>query len=286
MTNDISSKAMLVYLSVSAWSGRKLDRSATQEVTQNHEASSDAGRFNKQLLPKDALAPLVQIAGAARTYLYDHTLAWSDNGDRVMSSDNYFAVMERLRKYKAEFTATADKFCEDYDTHRERARLRLNTLFNDNDYPHSQDVRRKFDMRFGVMPLPSAGDFRVDLSEDELNDARAEIAESVNSRVQGAMLEVTEKIRDALKHLHQRLDETKGGTGRLHESALTNIEELLSRIPGLNLTNDAGLEDLRKTLATTFNGLEIKDIKKDDALRNDVMRQTDEILKNMQGVCC
>jgi len=286
MSNDISSNAMLVYLNTSMWSARKLDRSATREVTESHEASSDAGRFNKQLLPKDALAPIVQIAGAARTYLYDHTLAWSDNGDRVMSSMNYFEVMEQLRQFKAEFTQAVDEFCDEYLQHRERARLRLNSLFKDDDYPHEDDVKRKFAMTFGVMPVPVAGDFRATLPDDALEEARVEIANTVNARVQSAMTEVKDKVQDALKHLRQRLDETKGGTGRLHDSALTNIGEVLSRMPGLNLTNDAGLEELRKTLTTTFGGLEMADIKKSATVREDVMRQTDNILKQMQGLSC
>lgn len=285
MSNDISGRAMLVYLSVSAWSGRKLDRSATREVTDSHEASSDAGRFNKQLLPKEALAPITQIAGAARTYLYAHTLAWSDNGDRVMSSTSYFNVMPKLREFKADFDKAVDTFCDEYLQHRERARLRLNSLFKEDDYPHEQDVRRKFAMSFGVMPLPAAGDFRAALPDDELDEVRAEIEASVSGRVQSAMAEVWEEVRTTVSHLRRRLDETKDGTGRLHESALTNIEDLIARLPGLNLTNDAGLETMRKLLATTFNGLEMKDIKKSDAVRTDVMCQTDAILRQM-GISC
>jgi hypothetical protein len=275
------SNALLVYLNTSIWTARKLDRTATQEVTLSHSAASDAGRFNKQLLPKEALAPITQIAGAARLYLYDHTRPWSDNGDRVMSGMNYFEVMNQLRVFRAEFNAAVDTFCAAYTEHRERARLKLNTLFNDNDYPHEREVRRKFDMSFGIMPLPTAGDFRVELPDEALEEARAEIEAAVSGRMQAAMADVWGEVRTTVSHLRQRLEETKGGTGRLHDSALTNIEDLIARLPGLNLTNDAGLEDMRKLVATTFNGIEMKDIKKSDAVRADMMAQTDALLKQM-----
>jgi len=277
------SNALLVYLNVSMWSARKLDKSATHEVTENHAASSDAGRFNKQLLAKEALAPIAQIASAARTYLYDNTRPWGDNGDRIMTITNYFIVPERLRQFKAEFNAAADVLEATYTEQRERSRLRLNTLFHDSDYPQAHEIRRKFSMDYGIMPVPTAGDFRVDLPESALEEARTEIEKTVNARMNEAMSAVWEEVRGTVSKLRQRLEETRNG-GRLHESTLTNIEDLIARLPGLNLTNDAGLENMRKLLATTFNGIEMKDIKKSDAVRMDVMAQTDAIMKQMAGM--
>ena len=186
------SNALLVYLNTSMWSARKLDRTATHEVTENHAASSDAGRFNKQLLAKEALAPITQIASAARQYLYDNTRPWGDNGDRIMSITNYFIVPERLRQYKVEFNAAADALEATYTEQRERSRLRLNTLFHDSDYPQASEIRRKFSMDFGIMPLPSAGDFRVNLPDEALEEARAEIEKTVSDRMTTAMTEVWE----------------------------------------------------------------------------------------------
>ena len=58
-TSTLSTRAMLVSLSISQWSGRRLDREITDEVNQQHNAAADAGRYNKLLLPKEALAETV-----------------------------------------------------------------------------------------------------------------------------------------------------------------------------------------------------------------------------------
>jgi hypothetical protein len=280
-TENIASRAMLVSLKIGQWTARKLDKSATQEVTVNHAAASDAGRFNKQIIDKNSLLPMVQIAGAARTFFYQHTLPWSDNGDRVLSSDNYFTVMNRLRELKSDFKAAVDVFCRDYDMHRDRAKLHLNSLFNEADYPQSWEIREKFYMYFSVMPLPVAGDFRVAMGDDVVDEVRQEIEAQLTSRVQGMVQSIWTELVGTVSHLRDRLK----GDGPLFSSALDNIVDLIDRLPGLNITNDADLDAMRKELRLLTAGLDMKDIKKDDALRTSVIDKTTDILKQMQGFC-
>lgn len=280
-TENIASRAMLISLKIGQWTARKLDKTATQEVTVNHAAASDAGRFNKQIIDKNSLLPMVQVAGAARTYLYQHTLPWSDNGDRVLSSVNYFTVMDRLRELKGDFKNAVDVFCRDYDMHRDRAKLHLNSLFNEADYPQSWEIREKFYMDFHVMPLPVAGDFRVAMSDDVVDEVRQEIETQLNARVQGMVESVWMELVGTVSHLRDRLQ----SDGKLFDSTLDNIVDLLDRLPGLNITNDVNIDTMRSEIRKLTNGLEMKDIKKDDALRASVIDKTNDILKQMQGFC-
>lgn len=277
MTENIATRAMLINLSFGQWTARKLDREASAEVTNNHAAASDAGRFNKQIISKEALAPMAQIVGAARTYFYNHTLPWSDTGYRCLSSMIYFDVMDKLREFKAQFHAAADTFCAEYGEHRERARLRLNSLFKDAEYPAVEDVRRKFYMDFHVMPLPLAGDFRVDIGKDAADKVREELERDITSRVQGMVDTVWEELEKTVTHMRDQLTSGK----RLHDSTLDNMVDLLHRLPGLNITHDAGIEEMRKELATLTAGLDMKDIRKDSTYREVIAERADDILKRM-----
>jgi hypothetical protein len=81
---SLSSKAMLCTVSISAWSGYKYDREASEQVAEIHGAEKDSGRFNKRLVPRKELEEITKIIGKARR---DHefvTLPWSDNGYRVL----------------------------------------------------------------------------------------------------------------------------------------------------------------------------------------------------------
>ncbi len=80
---------MLCGLRISGWSARKLDRKVTDETNHAHGAASDAGRYNKALLAKDALAAVVTAANAARTFHYARTLPWLDDGARILPAAAY-----------------------------------------------------------------------------------------------------------------------------------------------------------------------------------------------------
>src|SRR5579884_3866071 len=81
---SLSSRAMLCSLSISMWSARKHDPAASEEIASRHGAKSDAGRYNKVLLPKQALAEIQKIVSEARHEHYFITLPWADDGYRVL----------------------------------------------------------------------------------------------------------------------------------------------------------------------------------------------------------
>ena len=111
-TPDVSltSRAMLCALSIGQWSARKHDREASEEIAARHGAKSDVGRYNKVLIPREALAKVQKIAGEARRKHYFMTLPWDDAGYRVLPAAAYMDHTDRLRTYAAEFGRAADAF--------------------------------------------------------------------------------------------------------------------------------------------------------------------------------
>ena len=72
---NLTHDAMLVSLRINSWSGRLYDRQASQQVAIHHDADTNAGRYNKRLLPKQAFAALAATMSNARTSHYANTLA-------------------------------------------------------------------------------------------------------------------------------------------------------------------------------------------------------------------
>ncbi len=52
---NLNDRALLVQLSVSQWTARKYDKKATQDVANTYGTSTQAGRYNKALLPANDL---------------------------------------------------------------------------------------------------------------------------------------------------------------------------------------------------------------------------------------
>ena len=92
---SLDRKAMLVSLSISQWTARKFDRKVTAETNQRYAANVDAGRWTKALVAREAIAKIASKAGAIRLVFLKHTLAWTDEGSRVVTVEIYQKLMRR-----------------------------------------------------------------------------------------------------------------------------------------------------------------------------------------------
>src|ERR1051326_3676415 len=120
---SLSHKALLVDLSISAWTGRKLDRQATSTVETTHNTAARVGNYTKRLLP-DAkeLDEVNKIAGSIRVWLYSQTLPWASEGYRILKSSNYLDFTAEYRAKKAEFERAVESLVIAYPDLKERAK--------------------------------------------------------------------------------------------------------------------------------------------------------------------
>ena len=112
----LASRAMLCSLSIAQWSARVHDPDASAEIAARHGARADVGRYNKVLIPRQALGDIQRIAGEARQDHYFMTLPWDDSGYRVLPAAAYMDHTAKLREYAAAFAAAVDVFASQFDS--------------------------------------------------------------------------------------------------------------------------------------------------------------------------
>ena len=61
---NITEKAMLVRLSISQWTGKKIDRKATDEMCETNNVSSDWAKAEKYLVAENELKKIQKKASA------------------------------------------------------------------------------------------------------------------------------------------------------------------------------------------------------------------------------
>jgi len=244
--NNLSDKAILVGLTISQWSGRKFDRKATQEVNDLH-ATKDAGRFNKLLIEGDGLRKITQVSGEIRTFHYKNTLAWSDFGERLLPSANYFTYTQKLSDLIRNFNDAVGVFVSEYDDLIADSKVRLNGLFNPNDYPTKVEIESKFKVLTSFQPLPQvSNDFRLSVgSTSEADRIRQEVEAEIAIRHNTAMEDVFQKAKDVINRITVTL---KNPDGRFQRTMIDNVSELVEMIPVLNYTNDPKLAKLTKEM--------------------------------------
>ena len=277
---DITEKALLVKLSISQWTARKYDPTATDEVIANHHASKDAGRFNKSLVDLDAVKTYQKAANEARTFHYKNTLPWGDDESRILPSANYLPYMEKMRKLKSDFEDATREFIDQYPGLIRDAERSLNGLFNPRDYPDQRQLTGKFNFAVYPAPLPDAGDFRVTLSQDEADRIRDEITSRTQEYIRDAIRDAWNRLRDAISHLEDKL---KDKDAIFRDSLVGNVRELCEILPRLNVTGDPDLAQVIDEAAATVARYDPEDLRNDPGDREAAVTAARDILKKIDG---
>ena len=280
-TEDIHKRGMLVSLRLSAWTARKYDKQITAKVNSEHNAVADAGRYNKMLLPGncESYKALLQCVGSIRTEHYANTLAWSDEGWRLLPTANYMAYVGMIRKRRAEFETLLDTFLAEYPQLREHAKIRLNGMYKEDDYPTVSEIRGKFGFYYDPMPLPAHGDFRLDgLPAEDLQQIEADTQDRVYKAVNEAMTDAWKRLHDCVKHIQER---TSQPDAIFRDSLIYNARELCDTLSRLNITGDKNLEAFRQEIENDLASNDPDTLRENDTLREDTATLADDILARM-----
>ena len=277
----IETSAMLVELSISCWTARKLDKRVSQEVDVSNGALARAGNYNKNLLAgTQKLDNIIKFAANARAWHNANTLPWSDNGLRLLPVDNFLRYKERLGELDQEYNALVQDFLTSYPNLVDAAAFKLGTLFDRSEYPDVEDVAGKFRFRYTFSPVPTAGDWRVNIGQQAREELENQCNNVIEERVKGAMKEAWSRLHDCLSHVSERLEDSGDETKRkvFRDSLVGNVHELIDMLKVLNVTKDPELERARALMAQTFTGLEADDLRGDADTRKGVKAEVDAIL--------
>ena len=286
-TSDIHSRAMLVRVSVKSWEARRFDRKVTDEVNATHGAAKEAGRFNKHLLGGRKAAPqhaaALSAAGAVRQELYAQTLPWADEGWRLLPTANFDTFTDAMRKRRGAFDTAVSEFVDAYPSLVEGARILLNGMFREGDYPAAHEVGARFSVEVEFSPVPAQGDLRVALPAETVADIERRTAERVERATQDAMQDAWSRLRDVVAKLRAKLAEKRddGRPAIFRDSLIGNVRDVVDILARLNVTGDDGLEQVRAQVEAEFAGLSPESLRKSAPARDAAVNKADAILATM-----
>lgn len=281
---NLDTCAMLVEFNASVWTARKLDKSTTDEVVASKNAAAkDSARVNKFLLAgRTELDVVQQMVNRARNYVYDHTLPWSDSGLRLLPTANFVSFTERMNQFEEEFEMLVSDFVNIYPTLITAQAMALGDMFKRDDYPTANEIMTKFAFRVGFLPVPTAGDFRVDIGNEAQAELKAKLEAMAEERVEAAMRDIRTRLKEHLKRMSDRLttDYVQGEAKqrRFHDSLVDGALELCDLTKSLNVINDAALEQARKELESALLGVTPQELRKNEGIRQDTKKAVDAIL--------
>jgi len=277
----VARAAMLVDLHISVYSGRKQDKATQGEVTTaKGSGSKKAASVYKNLFAEcKELDALTKFQARARAEHYRVTLPWNDQGARLLPTASLLDYQQIMNRYKAEFDMLVDAFLDKYDTLVAAAAFQLGTLFDRKEYLSRAQVALRFRMESSFTPLPTAGDFRLDVETSVQRGLVEQYERRLEEKLGQANRDAWDRLHDALLRLSDRLTVDEDGKKKVfHDTTVTGAVELCDLLTVMNITKDPQLESARRKLEEVLSGITPKELRDEHSTRVQTKQKVDAIL--------
>ena len=286
---NLSSSAILIDFSVSQWTGRKLDKRASEEVEVSNSASLGVANVHKRIMGKcPELDAIHKFVGNLRNSHYSMTLPWSDQGLRIVTTMGLEKYTKAMTERQQQFEKLVDKFIQVYATRINEAETTLGNLFVSDDYPSLEMMQSKFGWRLNFMPIQESGDFRVDIGNWQAEILKEQYTKYYDTQYTNAMNDLWDRLYKPLARMSERLDypeDADKDTKKVFTKTLvSNVTEVLDLLKAFNVNDDRDMEMAHKKLRHALNGITPEALREDDHLRLDTKRSVDEVIKTLPTI--
>lgn len=290
---SISSAAMLVELSVSVWTGIKKDKRASQDVEAQNGADTGVAKVSKKLLGDCAELKAVQdFTANVRTGIhYAMTMPWSNSGLRLLPTAKYFDYTKTMTALEADWWKLVETFLAAYDWEAAQAQAKLGSLFARDEYPTVEKLREKFRFSVNYIPMPEAGDWRVDMQAEAREVLTAHYEKFYSEQTQRAVTATWTVAAEALTAMSDRLADpdaggkaNKNGSKVFRDSLVENMLDAIDKLEVFNLTGDQTMQTMQKRLRQLMDGVTPDALREDRDYRLAVKREVDAAIKSLPSL--
>jgi len=191
---------------------------------------------------------------------------------------------DKMVEFEQEMNRKVNAFITRYEDEIEYEKKRLGDLFNEADYPLPATLREKYAFSITPEPIQTADDFRVKLSDEEVEKIKKDITDRLEDRQKEAMRDVWKRLYDVVKHMADKVKDKEAGKNvALHPTIVENIVDLCDMLPKLNLTGDQELDNMAKEVKQSITKYPVDDIRDYDNIRKHVINEADKLLSKMDG---
>jgi hypothetical protein len=217
---------------------------------------------------------------------YNATLPWSDMGPRLLVTSKFFKYQADFTALQAEFDRMVDIFVNAYDLEVAQQQAKMGDLFDVSAYPNKDDLRSKFKFKINYMPLPAAGDWRLDINAEAQRQLREQYEDSYKTQLHGAMRDIWQRLFDTLTVLSRQLaDQTEDGkTPKIYASVFDRALEVIDLMESCNMTGDPAMQLMQRKLALAFRGVTVDAVKDDNHLRRETKKSIDEVIRSLPSL--
>jgi len=287
----IAAKAMKVKLSRGTGYARIRDKAAEAMIK---STLGDEGQSVTKAVFQNKSCVIyrrAQLASEMYAYHMEHTLPHSDDGWRVLPNTLYLEYSTEMSNYASRLEMMEQEIIRTYPTLVMTDIAERNAHLSSQgkapaasaaDYPSQDHMAKLLYAKYYFEPISTANDFRYDMSPTDklrLNELVADIEANAKADLYGRMLQ-------PMQQFVNRMTTFKGEKGeRLHATIVTNINDMLTHLPKLDLNGDetlaAMLAEVKKVVTPlVFNPSALKE---DAVLRDEAKAKMEAIMARYAG---
>ncbi|OUV41199.1 MAG: hypothetical protein CBC71_05875 [Rhodobacteraceae bacterium TMED111] len=283
---SMSSASTLVDLGIKVLTGRKKDVRASKELEALKKADPNVANVHKKILGNcPELDAIQKFVGNARNIHYAMTLPWSDMGMRLLPTATFFKYKQQMSELEQEFYVLVNKFFDIYDDAVINAQTLLGDLYNPDNYPPVETLQSKFSWRMNFTPLPTSGDFRVDMENEQAKALAEDYQKYYNTMFDKAIGSMMEKLVSYLANISERLDYRDGEDKKVFRDTLTaNVTSILEDLLVPMADKDERLRTLTRQLTDTFQGISPDALREDGVLRQNTKQSVDDAINSIKSL--
>ena len=256
---------MIVLMRWNFLEGSRKDSEQTTTLAETTGAELGSVTVTKKLFPPAVLADLRSIKNEARRIIQAATLPWDDIGGRILPTASFASFQKKMMKLEERLELAIREMVDNYDAIKDEARIRLNGLFNESEFPTREDIKDAYKMVLKYTPVPRGEHITLDaLSDADQKMLKDELDSTTEAQFNEAHKENYRRLLDTVMKLFGRLGTDKDGKPEVFQSStVNNLLEVLENGKALNILNDPKLDEMIDTLKGDLEDMDI------DALRHD-----------------
>jgi F0F1-type ATP synthase membrane subunit b/b' len=275
---------ILVKVSFGKFAPKVKNTKATKEYANNHQCDESMHESRTHLIPKQYVDPIQKFQSSVRNnFINNITLPWERGGTCLIPAKVIDKFMSGIGQLRQEYDQLVAEFLEKYEDIVADAKKRLNGDFDASRYPSRADVSACFRMDISYSPLPDAGDYRIDVSKEIMDEVRAETNRASEARYEAARQDLRQRLIDKVSHLADRCKAiNESDKAKWFESNLTNITDLIDIIPDMLIGEDNDLLEAVKSAKAMLNGIDSDLIKGNESVRDEIRKKAAAIVSSLQ----
>lgn len=193
-TTSLTDFAVKVSLTVRKPQLSTIDKKATR-AAEDTLGAHGAGRYRKDLYPKELVSPIIAAEVAARQFISRSTL----DGVLPVADPEFFEnFLREMSRYETAFNQAVTVFLNNYSSALAEAQHRQGGMFDPTIYPDVSELRNRFAWELSIEPVPAHSHYSTILST--LSDAlRSEIERQIRRQNQTQTRLVVEAAKEKLE---------------------------------------------------------------------------------------